>query len=342
MRTYLFPKKLLTIVSVFAGVLLMNACKEDKPIAPPQPMPTEKPAVQVPVPAFSEDSAYVYIKKQVDFGPRVPNTKAHKACAAWLAQTMRGFGLEVIEQPFKATGYTGNTWEGMNIIGQYKPEAKRRIMIAAHWDSRFQADKDTKDQKKPIDGADDGGSGVGVILEMARVLRANPIDIGVDFVLFDVEDQGLDSNDDKDHSETWCLGSQHWAKNKHKPGYYPYSAILIDMVGSKGATFKKEGFSMQAAPQLTNQIWNLAAAMNYSQYFVPQTMNGVIDDHYFVIKDAKIPMIDIINTQGEGEKLFGSYHHTHADNMSVIDKKTLKAVGQVLTAYVYRTYNGNL
>jgi glutaminyl-peptide cyclotransferase len=341
MRTLTTPQKLFTSLLVIAGILTYFSCKEDKPVTP-LPATPEKPAVQVPVPAFNADTAYAMVKKQVDFGPRVPNTKAHKACAAWLAQTMRGYGLEVIEQPFKANGYTGVTWEGMNIIGQYKPEQKRRIMIAAHWDSRFQADKDVKDKQKAIDGADDGGSGVGVILEMARVLQANPVDIGVDFVLFDVEDQGQDSDDGQDHSKTWCLGSQHWAKNRHKPGYFPYSAILLDMVGAKDATFKKEGFSTQTAPQLVNQIWNLAAAMNYGNYFVQENMNGIVDDHYFVIKEASIPMIDIINTKGEGEKLFGSYHHTHADNMSNIDKNTLKAVGQVMIAYIYRTYNGNL
>ena len=179
-------------------------------------------------------------------------------------------------------------------------------------------------------------------LEMARVLHAHPVDIGVDFVLFDTEDQGNDSSDGEDNGATWCLGSQYWAKNRHKPGYFPYSAILLDMVGAKGARFGKEGLSLQYAPETVNKIWNLASSMGYGDYFVQQNIGGLTDDHYFVIKDANIPMIDIINTQGTGENLFGAYHHTHDDNMSIIDKNTLKAVGQVMVAYVYRTYNGNL
>jgi glutaminyl-peptide cyclotransferase len=326
---------------VLACVGFYFGCKDDKPVPPP-PVVEVKPTTQLPVPAFSADTAFAFVKKQVDFGPRVPNTKGHKACAAWMAQTLRGYGLEVIEQKYNATHYLGTSFEAINVIGQYKPEQKRRIMIAAHWDSRFHADKDTKDKAKPIDGADDGASGVGVILEIARVLAANPVDIGVDFVLFDVEDQGNDSNDGKDNGTTWCLGSQYWAKNRHKPGYFPYSAILLDMVGAKGATFKKEGLSTQYAPKLVGQIWGLANTMGYGNYFVSESIPGITDDHYFLIKDANIPMIDIINTQGEGEKLFGAHHHTHADNMAVIDKNTLKAVGQVMVAYIYRTYNGTM
>jgi glutaminyl-peptide cyclotransferase len=320
------------------------ACKGDATVKTPPAEPV-KPVVQVPVPAFDAESAYGFVKKQVEFGPRVPNTKSHKACAAWFAETLKGFGLTVVEQKFTAKGHKDVQYECINVIGQYKPEIKKRIMFAAHWDSRWQADKDIKDKLKPIDGADDGGSGVGVLLEMARVLQANPVDIGVDFVLFDAEDQGFDNNDPNDKNDygpTWCLGSQHWAKNKHVANYSPYSAILLDMVGAKGATFKKEGISMDVAPSLVNQIWNLAAQIGYGNFFLQETIPGITDDHYFVAKDARIPMIDVINTKGSGEKTFDAYHHTHNDNMAVIDKNALKAVGQVMVAYVYRTHNGNL
>jgi glutaminyl-peptide cyclotransferase len=334
--------KYLSLTLSLLSILCYIACQEDKPVAPPKETTPTKPTVQVPVPAFLADSAYQMVKKQVDFGPRVPSTKAHKACAAWMVSVFKSYGLEVVEQPFNAKGYTGANYEGINIIAQYKPEQKRRLLFAAHWDTRFQADKDIKNKEKPIDGADDGASGVGVLLEMARVLKAHPVDIGVDFILFDAEDQGQDADDGIDHSATWCLGSQHWAKNRHKPGYYPYSAILLDMVGAKGARFAKEGLSRQVAPQLVNTIWSLANTMGYNNYFVAEEMPGITDDHAFVVRDAQIPMIDIINTQGEGEKLFGAYHHTHDDNMGIIDKNTLQAVGQVMTAYIYRSYNGTL
>jgi glutaminyl-peptide cyclotransferase len=302
---------------------------------PPKPQPM---GPQVAVPAFNADSAFYFVKKQVDFGPRVPNTPSHLKCAAWLSKEMKRYGLTVIEQKFQAKHFKGETYNGINIIGQYKPDNPRRIMLAAHWDSRFQADKDTRDQNKPIDGADDGGSGVGVLLELARTLAANPIDIGVDIVLFDAEDQGEDGGVET----TWCLGSQYWASNRHKPGYSPYYAILLDMVGAKGALFQKESTSMQVAPETVNKVWKIAAELGYSNLFVNAPGPGIVDDHLFVIKGAGIPMIDIVSMPGGPEHLFGDYHHKHSDNLSIIDKNVLKAVGQTMTAFVYGTYNGTI
>lgn len=306
--------------------------------APSNPMPTEKtkPTVQaISVPDFNSDSAFLYVQKQVDFGPRVPNSPAHKKCAAWFVQMFEQQGLTVIQQPFVAPHFKGGSWNGINIIAQYKPDAPQRLLFAAHWDSRFQADKDENNQSKPIDGADDGASGAAVLLEMARVLAQNPVDIGVDFILFDVEDQG----DDGGESETWCLGSQYWARNLHRGGYSPYYAILLDMVGAKGARFYKEGVSMEVAPNTVNKVWNLAASLGYGEYFVHERRPGITDDHVFVIRGARIPMIDIISTPREGEHPFGAYHHTHDDNMSLIDKNVLKAVGQTMISVVYKTYN---
>ncbi|MDO8972135.1 MAG: M28 family peptidase, partial [Saprospiraceae bacterium] len=306
----------------------------------PTQKPVELPKKAVPqldVPDFNADSAFLFVQKQVDFGPRVPNSAAHKKCAAWFVQELKSRGMTVIEQNFKAQGYQGTTWNGVNIIGQYKPELTKRLLFAAHWDSRFQADKDTKDQNKPIDGADDGASGVAVLLELARILAQTPVDVGVDLVLFDVEDQG---DDGPDNSETWCLGSQYWAKNLHKAGYFPYSAILLDMVGAKDARFYKEGISMQVAPRTVNNVWNLASSLGYGEYFIHEEKPGITDDHVFVIRGARIPMINIISMPNDSERMFGAYHHTHNDNISIIDKDVLKAVGQTITAVVYRTHNG--
>lgn len=301
---------------------------------PPPPPPIEK----VAVPSFNVDSAFAFVQKQVDFGPRVPNSPAHQKCAAWYTSEFKRYGLSVISQNFKATHYKGTTFNAVNIIAQYKPNLPKRILLAAHWDSRFQADKDEKNKTTPIDGADDGASGVAVLLEIARTLAANDLNLGVDLLLFDVEDQG----DDNGASETWCLGSQYWSKNLHRPAYMPYSAILLDMVGAKGARFMKEGVSMQVAPQTVEKIWSLASSLGYGNYFVPDPRSGITDDHVFVAQGAGIPMVDIISTPNEGDDPFGRHHHRHSDNMSVIDKNTLQAVGQTLTAFVYQTYNGVL
>ncbi|MBV6438397.1 MAG: Aminopeptidase YwaD [Saprospiraceae bacterium] len=335
------------LLVVFAAsyiVMSLPRCKSDStaPVKPPVTQ-TPQPAVpQVPTPAFNADSAFLFVKKQVDFGPRVPNTEAHRKCAAWLAGEFKRHGLAVIEQKFQAPHYKGGTFNGINIIGQYKPENPRRILLAAHWDSRFHADQDKKDTNKPILGADDGGSGVGVLLEIARLLQQNPADIGVDFVLFDAEDQGNDADDNQDHSKTWCLGAQHWSKNLHKPGYMPLFGILLDMVGGANPRFQKEGVSMQAAPGIVEKVWSTAASLGYSNVFVQEQGNAVTDDHYFVITNARIPMIDIISRPGGTKTGFVPHWHTHDDNMNAIDKNTLRMVGEVVTAVVYRTNNGVL
>ncbi|MDO8366089.1 MAG: M28 family peptidase [Saprospiraceae bacterium] len=307
----------------------------------PTPPKTETPRPNIPqikVPDFNPDSAFLFVKKQVDFGPRAPNTPAHQKCAAWLVKEFKRYGFVVIEQKLQAPYYKGGTFNGVNIIAQYKPELQKRILIAAHWDSRNEADKDTKDVNKPIDGADDGASGVGILLELARTLHNNPMDMGVDLICFDLEDNG----DDKGAQDTWCLGSQYWAKNLHRPNYSPYSAILLDLVGAKGARFYKEGFSRDVAPQTVEKVWNKAHSLGYGEYFVHENRGPITDDHLFVIRGAQIPMIDIISTPNEGDHPFGAHHHTHNDNINIIDKKVLKAVGQTMTAVIYETYNGVL
>lgn len=302
------------------------------------PIPEIKPEKPRAVPAFDKEAAYQFVDKQVAFGTRVTGSEGHQACKAWLVSQFKNFGATVIEQDFQAKAYTGTMLNGTNIIAQYNPEIKKRIILAAHWDTRHIADHDPDATKQgdPILGADDGGSGVGVLLEIAKQLNKNGLDIGVDIILFDAEDHGSDGGNDVD---SWCLGSQHWAKNPHVKGYRAKYGVLLDMVGSKGARFPQEGLSMRVAPQLVNKIWKLAGAMKYNKYFVPALGKEITDDHTFVNAMTRIPMIDIINLP-EGNKTFGHYWHTHKDNMSVIDKEALGAVGQVMLAVVYRENNG--
>lgn len=328
------------IGAMLLSTVLVNLqrCKGEQGTQPSVAQAPAKPPIEsIAVPTFVADSAFLFVKKQVDFGPRVPNTEAHKKCAAWLAREFRRFGLNVIEQKFQAQHHKGTVFNCINIIGQYKPENPRRILYAAHWDSRAIADQDTKDTTKPILGADDGGSGVGILLEMARLLQQAPADIGVDFILFDAEDQGDDADDDKDHSATWCLGAQHWSKNLHKPGYSAQFGILLDMVGGANPKFAREGISMQAAPSIVERVWKTAASLGYSHVFVPENGQGITDDHLFVIRNAQIPMIDIISRPGQTKSGFVPHWHTHQDNLSAIDKNTLKMVGETCTAVLYRT-----
>ncbi|MES2795390.1 MAG: M28 family peptidase [Bacteroidota bacterium] len=285
-------------------------------------------------PVFLEDSAYLFIEKQVAFGPRVPATPQHKACGDWLKQKLTEYGAKVYTQDFVGTAYDGKKRNSRNIIGSLNPTATTRIMLAAHWDTRPMADQDDNDQSKPILGAIDGGSGVAVALEIARQIKNNPLksNIGVDIVFFDNEDNGAPDNAPNSDPKWWCLGSQYWAANKHIPNYSAYYGILLDMVGGKNTFFQKEGYSMQNATSIVELVWSTAAQLGYSKYFKNENGGSAIDDHVPVNEIAKIPMIDIISTDGSG---FGSFWHTHDDNLSNVSKEHLKAVGQTVLQVIY-------
>lgn len=307
-----------------------------------------KPAAEVPAaevnlvetPDFKADSAYHYIAQQVAFGPRVPGSEASKNTLQFLVSKLKSYGWTVTEQPFTAYRYDGKKLQGTNIIAQFQPAVAKRILLAAHWDARSIADKDSVRKNEPIDAANDGASGVGVLLEVARNLHEakNKPTVGVDIVFFDLEDHGEPDDYTGEHKpNSWALGSQHWAANLVPANYKAYYGILLDMVGGKGAMFPHEGSSMQYAPGIVRSVWATAADLGYSHLFVDQDAFGISDDHTAVNEIAKIQMIDIIDLRASnGGFEFGSFHHTHADNLANIDKSTLKAVGQTLLQVLYR------
>ncbi len=316
--------------------LLLVACGESNKDSSIQQQAVEVPSQ--PVPEFSADSAYLFIQKQVDFGPRVPNTPEHKEAADWLQAKFKSYGMEVSAQQFTAEAYDGKQLDLTNIIASYNPSAKKRIILAAHWDSRRVADKDTERINEPIDGANDGGSGVGVLIEIARNISVSTdkLAVGVDFILFDGEDDGKPESAKAGGNDAkwWCLGSQYWAKNPHERGYAAYYGILLDMVGAKGARFYKEGVSLQYAKNIVTKVWNNAHAIGHSDFFQMRESHAITDDHIAVNEIAKIPMIDIIDYSPDFG--FGRYHHKHADNMDIIDKRTLKAVGETVLYTIYQ------
>lgn len=326
------------LVILFA-VLLTIACQEEQSSKETTPPETRK---TVNVPTFDRDSAFQYVKAQTDFGPRVPNSEAHRQAKKWIVEKLKAFGATVIEQDFEVTAYTGTVLNATNIIGQYNPKATKRIILAAHWDSRHIADHDPDEgkQEEPVMGADDGASGVGILLEVARQLNQQPTDMGIDIIFFDAEDHG-DGGDDGDFT-TWCLGSQYWSNNPHVAGYTAEYGILLDMVGASGARFTKEEISMQYAGRVINKVWKLAQAMGYGNYYVNQNTRNYVDDHYFVNTIAKIPMGVIINRPNDMETLFVKHWHTVEDTIDKIDPRTLRAVGQVLLAAIYREDAGLL
>ena len=289
-------------------------------------------------PVFDADSAYSYVARQVAFGPRVPNSEAHKACAAYLASELERHGAKLFVQEAKLKAYNGDILNAQNIIGSYNPEKTRRVLLFAHWDSRPYADHDadTANHHKPIDGADDGGSGVGVLLEIARQLGTKQPEIGVDIIFFDAEDYGVPYFSDYYDPNSFALGSQFWAKNPHVANYRAEYGILLDMVGAKGATFYKEATSVRYANQYVEKIWMTARELGYGKFFINANGGAVTDDHTYVIEGRKIPCVDIINYDPDNNTGFGAYWHTMNDNMDIISKETLKAVGQTVIHTIFK------
>lgn len=322
-------------IAITCIVALLFSCDSDQRKKPLSKKPIKKETQKLDPPSFSEDSAYAFIEQQVAFGPRVPNTEPHKKTAAYLEQKLKNYGLDVSLQKAPLKAFTGKELNIINIIGEYRADLPNRVMLFAHWDSRPFADQDTENRDKPIDGANDGGSGVGILLEIARQLEIQKPEIGVDIFFFDAEDYGQPSDDIRKRQRgTWCLGSQYWAVNPHKKAYTANYGILLDMVGAKNARFTKESISMYYAPEIVDMVWDVAARLGHSKHFSMQNTTHVgEDDHLYINKIAKIPSIDIIQYD-PSTRAFAPHWHTHDDNMDIIDKGTLKAVGETVLATV--------
>lgn len=290
-------------------------------------------------PDFSADSAYQYVAKQVEFGPRVPNSKEHIACGDYLVESLKRLGADVTEQKMTVTAFDGTKLNARNIIGSYGIEKKNRVLLFAHWDTRPFADSDADESRwrEPILGANDGASGVGVLLEIARQINMKAPAIGVDIIFFDAEDYGEPSfTKEVTEGDWWCLGSQYWAKNPHIKDYRAKFGILLDMVGAKNATFFREYYSMHYAESVVGKVWGTANQLGYGDYFINRNEGGATDDHLYVNKYRHIPSIDIIQMDEHNDYSFGHYWHTHKDNMDIIDSKTLGVVGQTVLEVIYK------
>lgn len=310
---------------------LFTSCKSNK-------QATEE-VLQPVGPAFIADSAMAYCQAQCDFGPRTMNSKAHDLCEEWIVNKFKGFGLEVETQKADLTGWDGTKLHSTNIIAHFNPQAQRRILICAHWDSRPWADNDpdSANWHKPVLAANDGASGVGVMLELARILQNDTtLAIGVDLVCFDAEDYGTPQWAEKreDSESTWALGAQYWAKNLPE-NYEPQFGILLDMVGGQGAKFYQEQFSLRYAASIVDKVWSAARHAGFSSLFTNEVGGGITDDH-IPVNEAGIPTVDVIPFYPDcDQSSFGPTWHTVNDDMEHLDINTLKAVGQMLIQVIY-------
>ncbi|MBQ9077935.1 MAG: M28 family peptidase [Muribaculaceae bacterium] len=286
---------------------------------------------------FNADSAYSYVKSQVEIGPRVPGSWEHDRCAKYLVSELKRHKADtVIEQIATVKAYTGDILPINNIMGRYNLPINKRVLLVAHWDTRPWADNEAKmqDRERPVPGANDGASGVGVLLEVARQLSIRKPDIGIDILFTDAEDYGRTEGWGSSE-ETWALGAQHWVKNMpYGKGQYPVYGILLDMVGGLDARFHREYFSEQYAPAILDKVWSIANASGYGQIFINKPAGGITDDHIFINR-AGIPCIDIIECLNPVTKSFPPTWHTLSDDMSSIDRNSLKAVGQTVLNTIY-------
>ena len=325
------------LTSYLLPLLLLASCGGSQKSTKAESTTESEVVATVVGPTFSADSAYAFCKAQCDFGPRTMNSEAHEQCGAWIARQFQAYGMTVIEQRATLRGYDGTPLQSNNIIAQYRPEQKERIMICAHWDSRPWADNDpdSTNWRKPVLAANDGASGVAVMLELARLVSTETAPaVGIDFICFDAEDWGEPQWVTTTNTNNfWALGAQYWAKNPHRQDYKPRYGILLDMVGGQGARFYQESISLYHAAELVNRIWKAGATAGFSAYFPCEEGGSINDDHVPVNEIAHIPCVDIIHhTPAEG---FGPTWHTINDDMQHIDRSTLRAVGQTLVQVIY-------
>ena len=291
------------------------------------------PEKKVEVVEFNGDSAYARVADQVAMGPRVPGSEANARLGRYIIDRLKNYGADTVIVQRTVGQVAGKTTPVVNILGRYGADRRKKVLLLAHYDTRPVADEDPDESKRnrPIDGANDGGSGTGVLLEIARTIGLQmPDSIGVDILFVDAEDSG-DSGDD----DSWCVGVKEWVKQMPYPiAFKPRYGILLDMVGGRDAVFHREYFSDREARHVTDKIWSRAAVSGYSSRFPNETGIPVVDDHLPLIQSG-IPTVDIIENRNPVTGTFNPTWHTQADNLSNIDPATLKVVGQVVLNTLY-------
>lgn len=314
--------------------LALFSCKSQKNTDPA----AEQDTIAVTQVQFNADSAYASVEKQCSFGSRVPNSTAHQQCGDYIVDAFKRLGLSVIEQKADLKAWDGTVLKSRNIIAAYRPELTDRIIICTHWESRpwADADPDSSLHHQPVMAANDGASGVAVMLEVARHLSELKPNVGIDFICFDSEDYGApywaEDKAPQDGSD-WCLGSQYWARHPHVKDYKARCGILLDMVGGQDARFAYEGVSLRYARDVMVQLWDAATRAKADNLFQAIEGGYAQDDHVPMNEIAGIPTIDVIPFL-EGEHSFGVTWHTTNDTPQNISKETLRGVGQTLLQYI--------
>lgn len=312
--------------SIFASLLLIGCGKPQPQNEAPETHQLSNPAA---TPGFDAQKAFSYLVAQTNFGPRNPGSSGHSNCLSYLRNEMLSFTPSVNNQPFTVSGYDKEVLKLTNIISSFNPTATTRILLLAHWDSRPRAenDKDPKKRNKPILGANDGASGVAILMEIARQVKEHPPGVGVDIVFVDGEDYGKEGD-----TRFYLLGAKYFAKNL-PPGFAPAFGILLDMVGDKDLQIPKDRYSMEYAPDIVDLVWSTARNLKIPQFIDAPSRGWTTDDH-IPINEAGIKCIDLIDF--EYPDASNRYWHTTEDTPDKCSPESLEAVGTVLLNVIYQ------
>ncbi len=305
-----------------AALAALTACgaSRDKPVA--TRAPTD----------FNADSAMSYIRQQLAFGPRVPGTEPARKTGDWIVAQLHRTADTVLEQRWTHTLATGAALPMRNIFARFNPAAPKRILYVTHWDTRPHADSESDPEKKklPIPGANDGASGVALLLTVADALKKAPPSVGVDLLFVDGEDWGT-FNPDVDV----LIGATYFAAHLPNAGYQPLFGVLWDMIGDADLNIYQEVNSAQAAPEVVQKVWETAKELGYEKYFIPEAKEPITDDHVPLIK-AGLRVIDVVDIDYGLRDASGmvttNYHHTLDDTIDKVSAKSMKIVGNVALA----------
>ncbi|HEV7704020.1 MAG TPA: M28 family peptidase [Gemmatimonadaceae bacterium] len=293
-----------SIFALSAAALLAVACRGDKGQT-----------------SFNGTAALAYAKAQLDFGTRVPNSLGAQRAGDWIVAQMKTRADTVIEQKWDHVTVKGDTLHLRNILARIHPAAAQRVLFLTHWDTRPVSDqaRDPAQRNAPMPGANDGASGVALLVALGDALKKTPANVGVDLLFVDGEDYG-----DFGAMKDVLLGSTYFASHLPSPDYKPLYAVLFDMIGDKDLDIYQEPISLSRAPEVVSLVWNEAQSLGYARYFINSPSNaGVTDDHVPLL-DAGIHTIDVIDFDYPS-------HHTPDDTFDKLSAHSLQVVGDVAT-----------
>lgn len=284
---------------------------------------TEPAYARGPRTRFDGERAFGYLRRQLDFGPRVPGTAGHRQAGDWLVGLLRDRADTVIVQEWVHVTLGGDSLPMRNVLARFRPAASERVLYVAHWDTRPVAERDPDPARRdlPIPGANDGASGVALLLGVADALRSEAPAVGVDLLFVDGEDFG-----DFDRDQDVLIGSAWFADHLPSPSYQPLFGVVWDMVADRDLRIHQEVHSVQAAPEVVARVWRAAEELGYGSVFVPQAKYSIDDDHLPLLRRG-LRVIDVIDFEYP-------FHHQLADDLAAVSPAALQVVGDVALSLV--------